>query len=125
MCVAMVSTLVVQSEMRVAIGLSSAQLHLRIVRTRATLILVLVDDSSAASQTLTSSLEVCHSLGGEDRCAVVLWRCVMAFVDWDSSVYNRRSDDLFLDHGLDCLVNYTSISGGFCTASERINVPWW
>ena len=33
----------------------------------------------------------------------------MAFVDWDGSVYNRRSDDLFLDHWLDCLVNYTEV----------------
>ncbi len=107
------STVSAKAEVRVGISVSPTQLHLRVVWTRTSFILILIDDTSAASQGLTSSLEVCHSFGRKHRRAVVFRRCVMAFVDWDSRVYHRWSDDLFFNHRLDRLMNYIRLEKMF------------
>ena len=92
-------------KMRVGISIGPPQLHLRVVWTRAALILVLIDDAGAARQFLTSRLEIGHGLGGKDRCAVMLRCCVVSFKNGDSSMNNRWSNNLFLDDWLNDFVD--------------------
>jgi hypothetical protein len=87
-----------------------AQLHLRIIRSRTTVVLILIDDAGVAGQILTGGLEICHSFCGEDRDAMILWCSMVAFMDWDSGVDNGRSYHLFLDDWLNGLMNFLNVS---------------
>jgi len=65
-----------------------SKLHLWVVRAGTTVVLVLIDDASVASQVVTGGLEICHSLCRENRNTVMLWCCMVAFMNWDSGMDN-------------------------------------
>lgn len=85
-------------EVWVRISFCPAELHVRVVWTRTTVVMVFVDDARAACQV---PLEFGDRLGGKDRDAMKLGWCVVMFDDGDSAMDDSRLNDSFLHDRLD------------------------
>ena len=75
-------------QVRVTISIGPTNLHLGIVWTRTTFILILVGSTSTAGQALTCSFEVRHSLCGKDGCSVIFGACMMNLMNRNCCVHN-------------------------------------